>query len=160
MSLPMPWVDRIFEKLTLVYGQAFLARWRDVDLMAVKSDWALELAGFAPKDGEAGSGRVGAAAIAYALANLDPSAPPTVLQFRALARRAPAPDVPRLPEPLADPDRVAAELARLKLVVEAARTCRADGKDWARRILAREEQGERIGRASRLLARRALGLDV
>ena len=81
MSLPLPWVDRIFEKLTLVYGQAFLARWRDLDLDAVKADWAHELDGFErhPK------------AIAHALQALPPEKPPTVLQFRELARRAPLP---------------------------------------------------------------------
>lgn len=158
MSLPLPWVDRIFEKLTLVYGQAFMARWRDVDLNAVKSDWAHELAGFAPRDGEVGSGRAGAAAIAYALANLDPLAPPNVLQFRALARRAPAPELPRLPEPKADPERVADELAKLKPISESMRTCAAGGKDWAHRIVGRAGQGERINRTSLLFAKQALGV--
>lgn len=159
MSLPLPWVDRIFEKLTLVYGQAFLARWRDVNLMAVKSDWAHELAGFAPKDGEVGSGSAGAAAIAYALANLDPDAPPpNVLQFRALARRAPAPEAPRLPEPKADPSRVAAELAKLKPIAEAVRTSTVDGRDWARLIVSRAAHGEAVNRTSLLFARQALGV--
>ena len=36
MSLPLIWVDHIFEKLTVTYGQQFLGRWRDVDLNAVK----------------------------------------------------------------------------------------------------------------------------
>ena len=40
MSLPLPWVDRIFEKLVLVYGQPFLARWRDIKLDAVKVELA------------------------------------------------------------------------------------------------------------------------
>lgn len=158
MSLPLPWVDRIFEKLTLVYGQKFIALWRDVDLNAVKSDWAHELAGFAPRDGEVGSGRAGAAAIAYALANLDPLAPPNVLQFRALARRAPALEAPRLPEPKADPERVAAELAKLKPIAEAARATSCGGKDWAHRIIARVGQGECINRTTVLFARQALGM--
>lgn len=158
MSLPLPWVDRIFEKLTLVYGQKFIALWRDVDLNAVKSDWAHELAGFAPRDGEVGSGRAGAAAIAYALANLDPLAPPNVLQFRALARRAPAPEAPRLPEPKADPSRVAAELAKLKPIAEAVRTSTVDGRDWARLIVSRAAHGEAVNRTSLLFARQALGV--
>lgn len=158
MSLPLPWVDRIFEKLTLVYGQAFLSRWRDVDLLAVKSDWAHELAGFAPRDGEAGSGSAGAAAIAYALANLDPDKPPTVLQFRALARRAPALETLRLPEPPADPVRLAAELAKLKPMAESARASTGGGKDWALRIVARSNQGDRVNRTSLLFAKQALGM--
>lgn len=160
MSLPSPWVDRIFEKLTLVYGQTFLARWRDVDLMAVKSDWAHELAGFAPKEGESGAASVGAQAIAYALSNLDPSAPPTVLQFRSLARRAPAPEVPRLPEPKADPERVAAELAKLVPIVATARSTAdtVDHKAWAKRILARHEAGECNNHTPLRFAKEALGM--
>lgn len=163
MSLPLPWVDRIFEKLTLVYGQAFLARWRDVDLTAVKSDWRHELAGFAPKEGESGSASAGAQAIAYALAHLDPDAPPpTVLQFRALARRAPAPDLPRLPEPKADPERVAAELAKLGPVLAAARAnaVPVDHKAWAKRLMARHNDGERLNHSALRFAREALGMEV
>lgn len=159
MSLPLPWVDRIFEKLTLVYGQAFLARWRDVDLMAVKSDWAHELAGFAPKEGESGAACVGARAIAYALANLDPAAPPTVLQFRTLARRAPVPDVPRLPEPKADPERVAAELAKLAPIVATVRAASpVDHKAWAKRLMARVGEGDRLNPTVLRMAKAALGL--
>jgi hypothetical protein len=126
MSLPLAWVDRIFDKLTLTYGQQFLNRWRDLDLNAVKSDWMHELSGFekAPH------------AIAYALANL-PDAPPTVLQFRSLARLAPAADVPKLPEPKADPARLAAELAKLAPLREKlASVPTQDCKLWARDILA------------------------
>lgn len=160
MSLPLPWVDRIFEKLTLVYGQTFLARWRDVDLNAVKSDWAHELAGFAPRDGEASAGSAGAAAIAYALANLDPATPPTVLQFRALARRAPAPELPRLPEPKADPDRVAAELAKLAHVKTGMPSAASmvDHKAWAKRILADVQAGVRRNPTSVRMTKDALGV--
>jgi len=65
MSLPLPWVDRIFDKMTLTYGQHFLNRWRDLDLNAVKSDWMYELSGFekAPH------------AIAFGLSNLPETAP-------------------------------------------------------------------------------------
>lgn len=91
MALPLPWVDRIFEKLALVYGQAFLARWRDLDLDAVKADWAHELAGF-EKHPEA---------IAYGLKNLPVDRPPNVLQFRAMCRKSPPPVFKALPAPAA-----------------------------------------------------------
>jgi len=156
----LPWIDRIFEKLTLVYGQAFLARWRDVDMLAVKSDWAHELAGFAPKQGESGAACAGAQAIAYALANLDPAAPPSVLQFRAVARRAPAPELPRLPEPKADPERVAAELAKLAPIVATVRAPvePVDHKAWAKRLIARHTAGERLNHTALQFARQALGM--
>lgn len=106
MSLPSPWVDRIFDKLTLVYGHAFIGRWAGLDLQAVKADWAHELAGF-ERNPEA---------IKHALQHL-PVEPPNVMQFRALANNAPPPELPRLPEPKADPERVkrALQAARLGL---------------------------------------------
>ena len=66
MTMPSSWVDKIFQKLTLVYGRDFLGRWEGVPLEEVKDDWAHELSGYenAP------------AAISYALQNLPPK-PPT-----------------------------------------------------------------------------------
>ena len=144
MSLPLPWVDRIFDKLTLVYGQSFLRRWSDIDLNAVKSDWAHELAGFEhhPK------------AIAWALQNLPTDKPPTVLDFKFIARRAPPEELPRLEAPKADPERVAAELAKLVPIVEKPNEC--DGRGWARAIVGRYEGGAKIAPATLRAAGEAL----
>ena len=89
MPLPSRWVDAIFAKLTVTYGQEFLRRWEGVDIAQVKADWALELAGYEnqPK------------AIKYALESLPIDKPPTVLQFRELCRRAPVPRPAALPAP-------------------------------------------------------------
>lgn len=143
MSLPTTWVDRIFDKLTITYGQAFLRRWVDIDLNAVKSDWAHELSGFAahPK------------AIAWALQNLPADKPPTVLEFRFLARRAPPDELPRLEAPKADPERVAEELAKLEPILK--RPQRSN-TEWARRIVARAEAGERVSPLPLRMARDAL----
>ncbi|UST52935.1 hypothetical protein NF681_11325 [Comamonadaceae bacterium OTU4NAUVB1] len=130
MSLPAAWVDALFDKLTLTYGQAFLRRWQDVDLNAVKTDWSHELAGFAHHP----------EAIAWALQNLPTDQAPTVLQFRAIARRAPMPDVPRIEVAPADPSRVAAELRKLAPIAGRPYTGR-DGKQWARDLLARVAAG-------------------
>jgi len=146
MALPLPWVDRIFEKLALVYGQAFLARWRDLDLDAVKADWAHELAGFEQHP----------QAIAHALQSLPPEKPPTVLQFRELARRAPLPELPRLESPPADAERVAAELAKLATVRTTAAQA-VDHRAWARRILDRKARGERVNRTVLSMAQQAIG---
>lgn len=146
MALPLPWVDRIFEKLALVYGQAFLARWRDLDLDAVKADWAHELAGFEQHP----------QAIAHALQSLPPEKPPTVLQFRELARRAPLPELPRLASPPADAERVAAELAKLATVRTTAAQA-VDHRAWARRILDRKARGERLNRTVLRMAQQAIG---
>lgn len=144
-GLPMPWVDRIFDKLTLVYGQSFLRRWVDVDMAAVKADWAHELAGFAQHP----------SSIGWALQHLPPEKPPTVLEFRLLARKAPPEELPRLESPKADPERVAAELTKLA-PVRAPKV--DDGKDWARRLVARADAGDRVRPISLRFAQEALGL--
>lgn len=147
MSLPLPWIERIFAKLTLAYGRDFLGRWEGVDLADVKTDWAHELDGFErfPE------------AIAYALSNLPPKAP-SVIEFRAIARRAPAPDVPRLEAPRADPERVKAELAKLEPMKKAAAGGGYDHKAWAKRFIARHKAGERIRPITLRFAREALGI--
>lgn len=144
MSLPSPWVDRIFDKLTLTYGQAFLRRWQDINLNDVKSDWAHELAGFQQHP----------RAIAWALDNLNPERPPTVLEFRATARKAPPEDVPRIEVQPANPERVAAELRKLAPLRQVERP---GNRDWAHRIIARHEGGDtRLTRTQLEMARGAL----
>ena len=148
MSLPIPWVDKIFAKLALVYGRDFAARWDGMTIADVKTDWGHELAGFANHP----------EAIGFALQNLPPDRPPTVLQFRDLCRKAPAPDVPRLPEPKADPARVAAELAKLAPTKQAISSGPVDHKAWAKRLIARHDAGERLNMTALRFAREALGI--
>ena len=145
MSIPLSWVEKIFQKLILVYGRDFFARWEGVALADVKADWAHELAGFESwPEG-----------ISHALANLPPSKPPTALEFRDLARKAPRRDALALPEPKADPARMAAELGKLS-ANKARANASADSKAWARRLLAREAAGERLKPAVARLAHAAL----
>lgn len=146
MSLPAPWVDRLFDKMVLVYGQSFLRRWTDVDMGAVKSDWAHELASFAQSP----------RAIAWALQNLPPDKPPNVLEFRALCRRCPVEQAPQIEGPPADPARIAAELQKLAPLVQ--KKEEHDYKGWARRILARKEAGEPVAAICVRFAKEALRL--
>lgn len=145
MSLPIAWVDRIFEKLSRLYGREFLARWDGLPLVEVKEDWAHELAGFEhwPE------------AIRYGLGNMPPDRAPTVLQFRDICRKAPAKVVKALPEPAANPDRVKAEIAKLSANNPAEKQ---DPMDWARRILAKHEAGLKLNPTTLRFAREALGL--
>lgn len=147
MSLPIAWIDRIFERLTLRYGRDFLGRWEGIPIADVKADWANVLGGFFTQP----------LAIAWALDNLPDSKPPTAQEFRALCRKSPPADVPQLtgPEPKADPARVAAELAKLRAADDGERP---DCKGWARRILARHQAGERIPPLNVRMAREALGV--
>jgi len=147
MSLPSGWTDRIFDKLTLTYGQAFLRRWQDIDLNAVKSDWSHELSGFErfPKS------------IAWALQNLPPEKPPTVLEFRNIARKAPEEEQPRIEPSAAGKERIAAELAKLGPII-AKTVPSGDSLDWARRLIQRHECGAyKSTRAALAMARDALG---
>jgi len=148
MSLPIAWVDKIFTKLTLLYGREFVARWEGMTIADVKTDWRHELAGFEHHP----------EAIHFALQNLPPEKPPTVLQFRDMARRAPAPDVPRLPEPKANPSRVAEELAKLA-TTKTQVSEPVDHKAWAKRLISRHEAGERLNMTTLRFAREAIGIE-
>lgn len=147
MSLPVAWIDKIFTKLTLVYGRDFLGRWEGLDLNAVKSDWAHELAGFErfPEG------------IAYALTHLDPIRPPTVFQFRDLARKAPLPEAKQLPAPLASPAVIAEQFKRLAPRLKCAQPS-AD-KRWAVAIMSRVEAGEQLSPTTVRFAREAVDAD-
>lgn len=148
MSLPLKAVDRLFERLLATYGRDFVARYEGLEQAAIKTVWAHELAGFAPH----------LQSIAWALENL-PERCPNVIEFRNLCRQAPRDPEPQLPAPQADPERLRAELAKLAEVRKAA-VAPAGAKDWAHRILARVEAGERVNRTVHRFAREALGLPV
>jgi hypothetical protein len=147
MSVPIEWIDRIFEKLTIVYGRDFMDRWRGLSIADVKTDWAHELAGFErwPE------------AIKFALQNMPPDKPPTVLQFRDICRKAPAKELPKLPEPKADPDRLNKAIAELSVAKANFKAeSKIDHKAWAKRIMARHAARERINPTSLRFAREAL----
>ena len=148
--LPLAWVDKIFHKLTLVYGRDFVGRWEGLELADVKTDWGYELSGFEnwPE------------AIAHALANLPAGKPPTALEFRDLARKAPRKEFIALPGPAADPERVAAELKKLTAITGKGITPgRIDHKAWARRLQAREAAGEILNLTVSRFAREALATE-
>lgn len=129
MSLPASWVDRIFDKLTITYGRDFTGRYEGLDINAVKSDWGHELAAFFTHP----------SAIAHALSNL-PDRVPSVIEFKKIARTAPAPEVPQVEHSAAGKERIAEELAKLAPIVKA-RYAPVDSMDWARRIVERSLHG-------------------
>lgn len=147
MSLQALTVDRLFSRLSATYGAAWDRAMGSAPIADVKTAWAHELAGF--------HGRL--ESIAWALQNL-PERVPNVIEFRNLARRAPVADVPLLPEPKADPERLRAELEKLAPVLAQPVAQSVDGRDWARRIVARHEAGEALKRYTLESARMALGM--
>ena len=143
MSLPLSWVSKIFQKLSLVYGRDFLSRWEGQNLADVMDDWAHELDGLSRNP----------QLIAYALQHLPADKPPTVLQFKAICNNAPRDDgALKLAAPDAKPD---SELVkRMDQVREA--ISGIPPKQWAHRLKDREERGEKLTAAQRSMWRTAL----
>lgn len=142
-KLPAEVVDQVLRRMVATYGRRFWLQYEGAEASDVRAIWSRELGGYAER----------AAAIAWAFENL-PEDPPNAIAFRNLCRRAPIAQPEQLPEPPADPQRVAAELAKLKRL-----TCEqhnADGLNWARRLIARHEAGEHVGSAALRDARKAL----
>ena len=147
MSLQAELIDMIFTKMTLVYGRDFLSRWEGLNLSDVKTDWAHELGGFAPYP----------EAIAYALKSLTIGKPPTVLEFRAIALKAPLPQWQELPAPTLQGEKLIAEISKIAALKQRAKDV-PGAKDWARAIMGRYNAGENVRPVSLRFAREALGI--
>jgi hypothetical protein len=119
--------------------------WEGVPIDDVKAAWARELEPFASR----------LDAVAWALGNLPPK-PPNAVEFRRLCSEYRAPQVAAIEEPevVVPPETVRAEMAK---VADALR--RTDHREWARRILARAEAGERVSALSVRFAKEALGIE-
>lgn len=146
MSLQMKAIDRLFERMAATYTTQWTRQFSEVPMQDVKTAWAHELGSFAGY----------LEAIAWALENLPPKCP-NVIEFRNICRQAPARPVPQLPEPKADPARVAAELAKLADVKKSVLVGRTDGKEWARRIIAQVDAGIPTNMTIKRFAKQALG---
>ena len=144
MSLPIEWTEKIFKKLSLAYGRDFLGRYEGLPLADVKTDWSHELSGFEAHP----------EAIKHALQNLHPSKPPTVYEFREWCAKAPKMAALELPLPPQDPAIVAAIVSRIK----GADHVPAGMRDWAHRLKARHDGGDRLTRYQVDGYRQALGL--
>lgn len=141
-SLPIPWVEQIFERLSFTYGAKVARMWSGVDPDKLKAHWARELYGFMDHPD----------AFAHALGHLDPDEPPNLEQFKRLCISSPKKAAPALPGPKPDPARVA------DVIAQASKPIDGNGpKTWALRLLRRAECGEKIPVAHLRMARQALG---
>ena len=138
-------IDRLFNRLSATYGADWTRQWANVPISDIKTAWGHELAGYI--------GHL--SAIAYALENL-PERCPNVIQFRNICRAAPSHEPPRIEPPRAKAELIAAELLRMGGMRE--KPPQVDGRDWARRIIARHEQGDRIRPYSLKCAESELGI--
>ena len=132
MSLPLQAVERLFTRLQATYGRDFMARYEGTDTNAVKASWAHELSSFA-KDLHS---------LAWALEHL-PERAPNVIEFRKIARQAPAPEVPRIEHDHAGRERIAAEMAKLAPVLASRpRVTHGFGsKAWAHQMIENAKHG-------------------
>lgn len=149
MSLTTQAIDRLFDRLGATYGSQWDKALGNAPLGDVKTLWAHELSAYATSLHR----------IAWALENLPPRCP-NVIEFKMLCKQAPAPEVPALPEPKADPERLKRELAKLADIKKTAVADKTDHKTWAKRILARYTAGERINPTSLRFAREAMRHEV
>ena len=128
MALPLSWVDRIFDKLMLVYGRDFTGRWDGLPMASVKTDWAHELSGFEAHP----------EAIKHALLSINPAKPPTVLEFRNLAANAPRMAAINLPPPPVD------KVFRDSLVARIGAPKSGGPKEWAETLRRRHVACEKL----------------
>ena len=147
MSMPLQAVDRLFSRLTMTYGPAFTRTFEGLELNEVKSLWSHELAFYCTQERMID--------VAWALENL-PERAPNIIEFKNLCRKAPARELPKLPEPKADPERLRKELARLGEIKVKAMQSNYDNKDWARRILGNYQAGCKVNPTTLRFAKEAL----
>lgn len=126
-------VEYIFSVCAATYGEAWDRSLGRAPITDTKTAWLNAVAQFNSKPGKK--------RIMWALDNL-PDRAPNPIQFRNLCQSAPMPETPTLEAPKADPERVAAELAKLGKVVAAKPA--ANSKQWAHTLKAREEAGDRL----------------
>jgi hypothetical protein len=88
MSVHELWVERLFARLQVRYGNRWTRMWEGINPEAIKADWEQELGALYMRHPEA---------LVYGLEHL-PENPPTSDQFKAVCLRAPN-NVPALPPP-------------------------------------------------------------
>lgn len=145
-ALPDGWIDRLFQRFSVLYGKHWADMWEGVPLADVKDAWATELHDVTGQQ------------IIFALGKCG-KFPPTLPEFVALCKPAPVPAAHRLFLPSPRPARVEID-ARVKAEIDRylKRGQTRDPKDWAREILSLAEQGEYRQPYGIQCAKEALGL--
>lgn len=150
-----PVIRKLFVLLHGTYGNLFISKFstgekdadgRDKGIRAAMKVWEAKLGQYPADIVEAAAGRVGAESPEY---------PPSLPQFEKVCQAvtprktyAQEMGLVRLPAPERNP-------------IEVSFAACNDGKDWARRLLARVEAGDKcVNRNSLKLAREAMGMEV
>ena len=154
-TLPVSWVDRLFDRMQGFYGSLWVDRWRsgeldangrDRGLLNAKATWCIELGGFVDQ-----SERIQKAIEACRSCKL----PPTLPEFMELCRQASPNVVPALPAPKVSQEVARERVAQLEAgVSKITGMAGRDHKKWARDILA---DPKKFPAVSVRMAREALG---
>lgn len=126
--LPENWIDRIFIRLTGIYGAQFTSKFKqieegvDVGMANAKDVWAKELGNFIDKP----------ECIGYALDHLPADHAPNALEFRDICRRAPRKEAAAI-EYKPTPEDVARHREMSHKAVQAVKPKEFDGLLWAKR---------------------------
>ena len=129
MSLAANLIDRIFVRLTGIYGSQFTSKFRhvenglDVGMANAKETWANELRNFGDR----------LDAIAYALEHLPTDHAPNAIEFRDICRRAPAKEIEQRIEYKPTAEDVAHHREMSRKAADAVKSPVFDGMLWAKR---------------------------
>lgn len=129
MSLSINLIDRIFVRLTGIYGSQFTSKFRhveggvDVGMANAKETWAHELRNFGDK----------LESIAYALDHLPTDHAPNAIEFRDICRRAPAKVIEQRLEYKPTAEDIARNREMSHKAAEAVKPKEFDGLMWAKR---------------------------
>jgi hypothetical protein len=129
-----PYVDRLFVRLLVRYGDAWTRKWEGIPIEAVKADWLEQLQPIFERNPKA---------VAYALEHLPADFPPNCDQFLRLCLQKPAEHV-ALPAPFSKPDpEFAAQVVKR---IEAAKpvTRLSPGEECAQRLEAIIARGGKL----------------
>lgn len=128
-ATPRHWVAALFEKMTRMWGNTFLDKWRDVDLEGVMIEWGRGLRKLSKSELKAG---------VDALMSL--KYPPHLPEFFALCKQMRLQDVkqPQLTdETRASPEVVEANLERVQALMKPLSAAKEPNAEWAyRRLMA------------------------
>jgi hypothetical protein len=131
-AAPRHWVATLFEKMTRMWGNTFLDKWRDVDLEGVMQEWGIGLRKLSSAELKAGVG---------ALMTL--KFPPSLPEFYGLCKQMRLHEIPRsealTDQTKADVHVVGEQMAKMRAIMAPLMQPREITAEWAYKLLMRGE---------------------
>jgi hypothetical protein len=131
-AAPRHWVNALFEKMTRMWGNSFLDKWRDVDLEGVMQEWGKGLRKLSSAELKAG---------VDSLITLKYS--PSLPEFYGLCKQMRLHEMPRAEaltdQTRADPNVVAENMAKMRAIMAPLMQPREITAEWAFKLLMRGE---------------------